>query len=121
MDRKNVLIILFCGLIYLLADCIHDSIIFYRTHLAANGYRDFWHLLKYVTRISLFFFSIFTYIEYKKNPLYTFILIFILLAMFLFIWNILFLFDPKIWYNIDENLKISTGWHWFDKIIGIHL
>ena len=117
---KNLVIIIVCALAFTVADCIYDSLVFYKTHLALNGYKDFWHLLKYIMRISLFFFSIFTYIEYKRSKKDTVLTIAVLLLICLGVWNILFSVDPLVWYRLDESIHISTGIEWLDRLIGIH-
>lgn len=120
---KNILIILICALLFTCADVIHDSLVFYKSHLGEAGYRDFWHLLKYIMRISLFFFSVFTYIEYKRNESKweTVLTIGVIILICLGLWQVLFAVDPSLWYSWDTKVHISTGVCWIDRLLGFHL
>lgn len=120
---RNVLVILICALVFTAADCIHDALVFYKSHLGEAGYKDFWHLLKYIMRLSLFFFSIFTYIEYKRNEnKWEIVLtVVVILLICLGLWHVLFAVNPTVWYFCEQNTHISTGVYWIDRLLGFHL
>lgn len=96
------------------------SIIMIRTHLAKHPYRDVWHLLNWGIIISLVLCGYYLYPLIKSiNFYYLFILVIFscICSYFLREYEIK---QTEYWFQLDENIHLSTGIRWLDLFLGFH-
>lgn len=101
------------------ADAIKD----YRTHIGQHPYRDYWHVMLWVTKFSLIGVGIFDTLLFSffKNK-FIFIIVYnvILVIISILVWNYNYNDPQHNWYKKDESWKISIGIDWIDHLLGIH-
>ena len=105
------------------ADAIKD----YRTHIGKHPYRDYWHILMLITKISFIIIGIFNVLEFNILPFNVLLnIVFIVflnisfMVLSVVVWDYNYNDPEHKWYEKDETLKISTGIKWLDKLIGLH-
>jgi len=99
------------------ADAIRD----YRVHIAKHPFRDFYHIMLWITKLSLIGIGVFNTLLFSYFKIW-FIIVYniIFISMSIVIWNYNYNDPEHKWYKKDESLKISTGIKWIDHLIGLH-
>lgn len=101
---------------YIALDAIQDTI---DHHKAAMALRDFWHLVRHGARLCLFFTGAFGF--YRIQPWYIYVIaVASLVPLKLLLWDTIYNKCWKRLVHIDNQLKISFGVKWIDKLMGFH-
>lgn len=111
-------IALLSAVLYAFCDAAMDAIRDKRTHLGLHPYRDFWHLLKHLSRLFLCSFAIFSFgVEGWGGTAFV-------AGMSIFcsywIWKVVYEEGSDYFFDVDEKMRISTGIKWLDKLLGFH-
>ena len=110
--------------LYSITDGVQDSITFKRVHEGKHPFKDVWHIAKHLSRFFLIMLG-FTFaisVMYAPGLAWVFnILILFGLSLFLkdTIWDKLIYDYNEQLYEADENVNITSGIPWLDKLLGL--
>lgn len=100
-------------------DAVCDGIKDVRTHLSAHPYRDVFHLSKHAARLCLLTIGALLPGAWWDDPVSMAITVVCGLVMGKLVWDAVY---KRGWdmVRLDERVKITTGWKWLDKWLGLH-
>lgn len=104
--------------IHAICDAACDGIKDIRTHKGQHPYRDFWHLCKHLSRMSLILLGMLMILVDDKLQLLA--VLGFSCIWYWFLWNHIYVFRAQEMYECDESFHISTGIKWLDKLFGFH-
>ena len=87
-------------------------------HKGSAALRDVWHLCKYIDRLFLILIGVsLTLITWQWL---TIPIIIIMLVFAKLVWNHFYRSYVQFWQQADDTVKITTGWVWLDRQLGLH-